>query len=93
MNKQYATKTFAFLSGFISGLLIFVTIYPSIIVEASCPGFNSLHHGWAANMTVRYSATMDNGTELSNIAVALGNWQIHNSSLNCSFVSFTAGSI
>ena len=88
MSKQHTSKTSAFLSGFVSSLLVWVGFSPAV-VEAGCPGGLSSHQGFAANMDVHYCPAMDNSTEASNIDSALSNWQAHNVSANCSNVAFS----
>ena len=88
MYTQHTSKTSAFLSGLISSLLVWVGLSPTV-AEAGCPGLSSYHHGFAANLNVHYCPAMDNGTEAGRIDSALGNWQTHNTSANCSNVTFS----
>jgi hypothetical protein len=88
MNTQHTSKTSAFLSGFMSSLLVWAGLSP-IVAQAGCPGPSSFQHGFAANLNVHYCPAMNNSTETGRIDSALSNWQTHNTSVNCSNVRFS----
>ena len=81
MGKRRAATIGGFFMGIISSWLVVVGGYPGATIEATCPPLLGIQ-GWFPNSVQNYVATIFTPQERNKINFAMGNWTLHNTTLN-----------